>query len=428
MFDNMRPHLTQAMEFLKDIDRVYCVGIGGIGVSALARLFKAHGKHVSGSDHEASPLTEELVAEGIEVEIGHKPENLPKMTDLVVYSEAIPLGNPELEDAKDRGIPIMTYFQALGGITSCQRLVAIAGTHGKTTTTAMLSIILERAGIDPTVVIGTKVKEFGGKNLRVGQGEIFLVEACEYRRNFLSLNPKLLGILNIEIDHLDYFKSQEDYEMAFQELADQSEEVIWPDEVSEYEGELAVPGLHNKMNAGMAANLARRLGVGDLIIQEALRDFKGTWRRFEYRGTCGGALVYDDYAHHPSEIFATLEAAREKHPDARIVAVFQPHQYNRTARLLEEFAESFEEADEVIIPNIYEVRDTEEDKHAVSAEKLVDEIGKHHENVRFGDGLEHTAEYLLETAKDGELILVMGAGDITHMIPMILDEGVVGMA
>lgn len=416
------------MTFLKDVDRTFFVGIGGIGMSGLARLLHAHGKHVSGSDLHASPITQELESEGIEVVIGHKPENIPSMTDVVIYSEAIPMTNPELELAKERGIPMMTYFQALEYVTEPYKLLAIAGTHGKTTTTAMLALILEREGIDPTVLVGTKMKEFGNKNVRIGQGEIFLVEACEYRRNFLSLHPDLLAILNIEIDHLDYFKTQEDYELAFKELADQSEEVIWPDEVSEYEGEIGVPGRHNLMNAGMAAALARRLGVGERVIESALYDFKGTWRRFEYRGTCKGALVYDDYAHHPSEIYATLEATREKHPEVRIVAVFQPHQYSRTARLLKEFAESFEEADEVIIPNIYQVRDTEEDLHAVSAEKLVEEIKKHHDNVRFGDGLENTAKYLLETAQTGELILVMGAGDVTHMIPMILDEEAVGTA
>ncbi|MBU0981764.1 UDP-N-acetylmuramate--L-alanine ligase [Patescibacteria group bacterium] len=411
------------MEFFKDANKVFFVGIGGIGMSALARLFKAHGKEVSGTDSSDSVLIEELKSEGMGVELGHFAEFLPKDTDLVIYSEAIPLSNPELEKAKELGIPLMTYFQALGAASKSYRLVAIAGTHGKTTTTAMLSIILEKAGVDPTVIVGSRVKEFGQKNVRIGQGEIMVVEACEYRRNFLSLHPALTGITNIEVDHLDYFKSEEDYENAFKELADQSEEVIWPDEISEYDGELAVPGYHNLYNAGMAATLARRLGVGDSIISDALKEFKGTWRRFEYRGDINGALVYDDYAHHPTEIMATLQAAHEKHPEARIIAVFQPHQYSRTAALIEQFAESFEDADEVIIPNIYKVRDSEEAVNAVSVDTLVDKISEHHENVQNGQGLEETANYLRDNVGSGDLILVMGAGDVTHLIPMLTEEG-----
>lgn len=287
----------------------------------------------------------------------------------------------------------------------------------------MLGLILEKAGLDPTVVIGTKVKEFGNKNIRIGKSDLMLVEACEYRRNFLSLKPELLGILNIELDHVDYFESFADYEKAFKELAAQSHEVVWSEDYSDYEGELTIPGQHNLLNAGMAANLARKIGVDENVIANVLKKFDGTWRRFEYRGTCGGALVYDDYAHHPSEIQATLQAAREKHPEARIIVVFQPHQYSRTATLLEAFAESFEDADEVIIPNIYEARDSIQAKHAINAEILVDKISEYHENVRFGDGLNETADYLLETAVDGDLILVMGAGDVNKIIPMILDEG-----
>lgn len=409
------------MEFLKDARQVFFVGIGGIGMSGLARLLKEKGVEVSGSDSAASSTTEELREEGIEVLIGHAGENISEEMKWVVYSEAVPQNNPELERARELGIPTQTYFQALGDVTHPYRLVAVAGTHGKTTTVAMLGLILINAGLDPTVLLGSKLKEFGNRNVRLGTGDIFVVEACEYRRNFLSLKPDLLGITNIEIDHLDYFKSQEDYERAFEELVSQSGEVVWPEDVAEYEGELALPGLHNQLNAGMAAHLARRLGVPEPIIAETLAAYNGAWRRFEYKGTSSGALVYDDYAHHPSEIQATLQGAREKHPEARIVAVFQPHQYSRTAALIDAFAESFEDADEVIIPNIYEARDTEEDKHAVSTESLVEAIAGYHDNVRNGEDLESTAEYLRDTVGDGDLILVMGAGDVGRLIPGILD-------
>ena len=407
-------------------------------MSGLARLFKAHGKEVLGSDSTDDTLVQELVEEGFEIVIGHEEESLPQDTDLVVYTEAVPLDNPELELARERGVPVMTYFQALGKATDSYRLLAIAGTHGKTTTVAMLALILINAGLDPTVLVGSKLEEFGNSNLRLGgtssgvtggaNEPIFLVEACEYRRNFLPLQPDLLGVLNVELDHVDYFKDQEDYESAFNELAAQSGEVIWPDELSEYEGELAVPGWHNLMNAGMAAQMARRLGVSEDVIAASLFEFKGTWRRFEYKGTLNGAAVYDDYAHHPTEIMATLEAAREKHPDARIVAVFQPHQFSRTAGLMSEFAESFEEADEVLIPNIYEVRDKDSDKEAGSADKLVAAISEHHENVSHTEDFDKTANYLRDTASEGDLIMVMGAGDVTHLVPMILDEGAIGMA
>jgi UDP-N-acetylmuramate--alanine ligase len=285
----------------------------------------------------------------------------------------------------------------------------------------MLGLMLIEAGYDPTVLIGSKLKEFGNRNVHVGQSDLFVLEACEYRRNFMSLHPDLLGITNIELDHLDYFKNQDDYEQAFEDLAAQSNEVLWPDEHAEYEGELGLPGQHNLMNAGLAAQMARRLGVSEDVIASVLKRYQGAWRRFEYKGeTPEGAVIYDDYAHHPSEIQATLEGAREKYPEARIVAVFQPHQYSRTAALLDAFAESFENADEVIIPNIYEARDSEADKRAVSVETLVEAILHHHDNVRAGEGLEATAEYLADTISSGDLVLVMGAGDVGKIIGKLL--------
>ncbi len=409
------------MSFFEDQNSVYFVGIGGIGMSGLARLMKAFGKEVSGSDSTASSTTAELEAEGIQVNIGHYPENLPEETELVIYSEAIPPVNPELLKAKELEIPMMTYFQALGEVTKDYRLIAIAGTHGKTTTTAMLGLMLDNAGYSPTVLLGSKLKEFGNRNVKVGESDIFVLEACEYRRNFMSLEPDLLGVTNMELDHTDYFKDWDDYQMAFEDLSAQSGEVIWPDEVGEYEGEMGLPGAHNLMNAGLAAQMARKLGVSEDVIADTLKEYQGAWRRFEFKGhTVGGAMVYDDYAHHPSEIQATLEGAREKYPEARIVAVFQPHQYSRTAALLEAFAESFENADEVIIPNIYEARDTDADKRAVSVDTLVEAIEHHHDNVRNGEGLDATAEYLEETLNDGDLVLVMGAGDVNKIIQKLL--------
>lgn len=415
------------MNFFEDLSaagakKVFLVGIGGIGMSGIARLLKAKGLDVAGSDSTASALTDELEKEGIPVRIGHDPEEITNDTELLIFSAAVLEDNPERRRAKELGLQEMTYAEALGELTALYRLVAISGTHGKTTTTAMLGLILEAAGLDPSVLVGSKVREFGNSNVRIGNSDIFVVEACEYKRNFMSLRPSLLAVLNMEFDHMDYFKDFEDYRSAFEALAAQSEEVLWPDEIAEYEGEVGVPGYHNLLNAGAAAHLARRLGAREEAIAEALKNFTGIWRRFEYKGELNGAPVYEDYAHHPTEIIATLEAAREKYPEERLVVVYQPHQYSRTAGLLGGFAEAFEEADEVIIPNIYEVRDRDSDKRAGSVEKLVAAIGEHHENVKDGGGFAATVEYLRNTVKSGDLVFVMGAGDITDMVTMLMEE------
>lgn len=417
-----KPHLILFMFFFEGVKKIYFLGIGGIGMSALARLLKAKGYYVYGSDISSSSTTKELECEGIKIFDGHNVNFLDENTDLLIFSEAVSKDCPEIHKALALGIPSMSYFEALGKLTESYRLIAIAGTHGKSTTTSMLALILTNAGLDPTVVVGTKISEFGNKNVRVGDSDIFLVEACEYRRNFLHLRPSLLGILNIELDHLDYYKNQDDYQKAFDEFAAQSDNVIWPDEISEYEGELGVPGQHNLWNAGLAAAIARKYGVSESIISSTLKKFSGTWRRFEYKGTCCGASVYDDYAHHPSEIHATLEAAREKYPDSRIIAFFQPHQYSRTAKLLNDFAESFDIADEVLITDIYEARDNQEDIESVNAEILATAISKFHDDVRYCGNLKKSAEYLLESLKENDVLLVMGAGDVYKVIPMILDE------
>ncbi len=410
------------MTLIDSAQKIHFVGIGGIGMSGLARFCSHEGKVVTGSDSTESVITEALQKEAVPVQIGHGA--LPSEIDVLVYSEAIPEENLERQEAVDKNIPTLSYFEALGQWSSKMKTIAIAGTHGKTTTTAMLSLILEKAGLDPNALIGSNLKEFEGKNVRFGASNLFVVEACEYRRNFRYLRPEVLGILNVELDHVDYFKSFEDYQAAFDELASQSGQCVGAEDYQSYEGPLGIPGRHNRMNAGLAAHVARILGVSDDVIEASLAEFTGTWRRFEYRGTCNGALVYDDYAHHPTEIRATLAAVREKHPEANVLAVFQPHQYNRTAGLLEEFAQSFDEADHVIIPNIYEVRDSEADKAAVSAEKLVEAITRHHQKVEFGNGIDNTAKLLLQEAKAGDFILIMGAGPIDVLIPQILDEPV----
>jgi UDP-N-acetylmuramate--alanine ligase len=404
------------MGILKGVQRIHFVGIGGIGASGLARLLFMQGKDVSGSDLTATELTRDLSLEGIEVKIGHLA--LPEV-DILIYSEAVPGNDPQRLEAKERGIPEMNYFEALGEFVEDYRVIAVAGTHGKTTTATMLALILIAADYDPTVLVGTKVKELEGKNMRMGASDFFLVEACEYRRDFLTLSPALLGVTNMEFDHMDYFKDYADYHSAFEELSEQCEEVIWPDDYSEFEGDLKVPGNHNLMNAGLAAHMARRLGVPEGIISSTLEEFTGTWRRFEYKGELNGAIIIDDYAHHPTEIRATIQAAEEEYPERRIVAVFQPHQFSRTIALIDEFAASFEGASEVIIPNIYAVRDSEADKNALTAKGFVETISKHHMNAKFIDGLEATAAYLKESLSEDDVLLVMGAGPIDAIYSLL---------
>lgn len=412
------------MTFFEAGHWIHFIGVGGIGVSGLARLAHLRGATVSGSDMNASPLTLALNELGAQITIGHDSSQLYLHSDagpdLVVYSEAIPDSNVELKEAREKGMKCLNYFEALGDLSSQYRLIAIAGTHGKTTTTSMLALILIEAGMDPTVSVGSTLPEMDGMNARLGTSDLLLVEACEYRRNFLPLKPELLGVLNMELDHVDYFKDEADYMSAFKELSEQSEEVIWPEDYVEYEGELFLPGAHNRMNAGMAAQLARRLGIAQHAIAAVLKKFKGAGRRFEFKGEFNGADLFDDYAHHPSEIEATLEGLRERYPEEEVIVVFQPHQFSRVRQFLEGFKGAFGEADHVIIPNIYGARDSKEDREKVSAASLVEAIAEHHDSVVDGGGLEKTAQWLSDNLEEGQVLIVMGAGNVGEIFSMLV--------
>lgn len=406
-------------------------------MSALARLYHAQGYEVTGSDATDSPLLERLRDEGMGVFLGHSTLQVSPDTDLLVYSEAIPIDNLELQAARERGVACRTYFEALGDWSAQKKAICVAGSHGKTTTTALIARLLMQAYRDPTVVIGTQMRELEGKNMQLGEGDWMVVEACEYRRSFLHLHPQIVVLTNIELDHLDYYKDEKDYLSAFMEFivklpkdgilvangedlnvrkvaAEASCEVIYFDRMSSCleKLDLRLPGHHNKMNALAAFHLGLALGIEEDPMVEALNSFEGTWRRFEFKGHCNGADIYDDYAHHPTEIQATLQGAREKYPDHHLIAVFQPHQYSRTKYFLKEFGKAFSLADEVIIPNIYRVRDVEADVAAVSAQRLVEEIQKHHSDVRLGEGLKATAADLKSRIGQNDLVLVMGAGDV----------------
>lgn len=435
------------------IQQVHFVGIGGIGMSALARYFLATGKQISGSDMIATPLTEELIREGITIHIGHDEKHVPAKTDLMVYTHAIPAGNLELAYGRKMKIPLLTYAQTLGILTQEKFTIAVAGTHGKSTTTAMIALIMERAGLDPTVIIGTKIREFGNSNFRYGRSNFLLIEACEYRRSFLEYYPHVVVVPNIDIDHLDYFKNEEDYVSAFKALFKKIPETGYLvangddyhiDDIAETSrGHLLdlhflrdgfvvdeqeydfptvhVPGRHNIINASLAFMTGKLLDIPEPKIRETLQQFSGTWRRFEYKGRIKtGARMYDDYGHHPTEIRATLEGARELYPHQKITCVYQPHQYSRLYYFLHEFGKSFINADLVIIPNIYEAR--QDGMHAVTAvDDLVLEIQGNGVAVFNGEGLEKTATYLHEHTTHEDVVITMGAGDIStiyHFLPM----------
>lgn len=396
------------MPIFEEINHFHLIGIGGIGMSALARFFLSQGKTVSGSDQNDSDLIRELKEEGAQIHLGHG--QIPAGTEAVIYSEAIPESNPERLEAAE--LPSLNYFEALGEISKNYKLLAVAGSHGKTTTTAMLGYLLQEAGLDPTVLVGSKVPQFGNKNFRQGQSEWMVVEACEYRRNFLPLHPYILGITNIELDHLDYFSSEADYHAAFDELKGQSQRVV---KALDFAGEVGVPGLHNRLNAGLAAAMAQAIGVTDF---SPLARFQGTWRRFQRRGEWNGAPVIDDYAHHPTEIKVTLMTAKEEFPDQRVVAVFQPHQHSRTTAFLDEFVQALSAADLVLIPNIYATRDSEADKAAMSAELFVEALQKAGVDARFTGSLEGTRDTLDQNLNVQDVLVVMGAGDVTRLIDL----------
>jgi len=438
----------------QDITKVHCIGIGGIGLSAVASILnKKFGLKVSGSDMEFTDLTKDLEKSGIKVTIGHNKNSILNNTDLIIYTSAIPEDNPELKRAKELNIPTITYAQALGLLTKDLNTVAVCGTHGKTTTTAMISKVLIDADKDPTIVIGSKMKELQNRNYRVGKSGVMVVEACEYKRAFLEIFPNIIVITNIEPEHLDYYKDFKDYKKAFKQFVlklpkdglvvannddkdvmevvkgckckvvkygltsgdyqVESKKIVHKDR-KRASLDLQQPGIHNLENACGTFAVGKHFKIACKKIEKSLNSFKGTWRRFDERGKYKNMLVIDDYGHHPTEIRATLRGAREKFPNSNICCVFQPHQYSRTKMLLKEFGEAFSDADLVIIPNIYKVRDKNSDVKSVSTEKLVEIISKNHPNVINGKGFNGTKKYLNQHHKEIDVLLVMGAGDIVN--------------
>ena len=420
---------------------VYFAGIGGIGISAIARMMLGEGKIVTGSDRSPSPITDELTKLGAIIFFDHRAEHIRPNTELVVYSIALADDNPELIEARHRGIPMKSYPEMLGEISRAKFTIAVSGTHGKTTTTAMLAKIFIKAGLDPTVIVGSILFD-AGSNFILGKSRYFIVEACEYKRSFLNLAPQILIVTNIDNDHLDYYCDLADIQSAFAELAAKlpstgalickaadpfSAPLIKATKarVIDYElfgspiPKLTVPGKHNIKNAEAARAVSSVLEINPALALEALEQFSGTWRRFEYKGKAkNNALIYDDYAHHPSEIQATLSAGRQLFPDKKIYAVFQPYLYSRTRLLFNDFAVSFKEADEVVVAPIYAAREPADP--AVSSEQLTRAIAGQGVSARYFTDFFAIARFLLKATGPNDLILFLGAGDIYRLADLLV--------
>ncbi len=421
--------------------KVHFIGIGGIGVSSLAQYYLKKGHEVSGSDLAASEVTDFLKKKGVTVTIGNSAEHIQGDMDLVVYSPAVKADNPELSKAKELGIDSKSYPEALGQLTKEHFTIAVSGSHGKSTTTAMIGLAMVKAGLDPTVIVGTKLKEFGNSNFRAGKSNYLVIEACEYDGSFLNYEPKVIVVTNVDKEHLDYFKTFANVKKTFQQFimrlpkdgflvanADDKNSkfksqksklqfkiqkyTLRQSEAKKLKKVIKIPGQHNVSNALAVLEVARILGIKDSISFKAIGEYKGSWRRFDILKNKPYALI-SDYAHHPNEILATLKAAREKYPKKKIWLIFQPHQYQRTYYLFKDFVKVFKQVkiNYIIITDIYDVAGREEKKisSAVSSENLVKKIAR--KNVTYMNIVE-AEKFVKENIKSGQVLIIMGAGDI----------------
>ncbi len=397
-----------------DYKKYHFIGIGGIGVSAIARMLFLKGKTIVGSDSGQSEITDDLEKLGIKIFIGQKAENLDHDTEVVIYSVAIKEDNPEILEAKKRNLVCLSYPQALGELSKKMFTIAISGTHGKTTTTAMLGHILKKAGLDPTIIVGSKIMG-ENTNFMAGKSKYLVVEACEYKRSFLNLSPTILVITNIEADHLDYYKDLDDIKSAFKEFEQKvpkTGSIVKDFDYKKVKTDfsLLVPGKHNILNAQAAIKTAEILGVPEEKAKEFLKDFKGTWRRLEYKGERDNIVFYDDYAHHPTEISASLSALREKYPDRELVCVFEPHQQCRMKLFFNDFIESLRFANKVFVAPIFITREI--DDKITTNKTLSDAVNKFVPSFPV-ENPEELKRYLQKTnSSKPSCIVFMGAGNI----------------
>lgn len=422
---------------------IHLIGIGGIGVSALAKYFMETGHQVSGSDLVSSEITNALKKSGAKIFIGkHKAQNLPKKTQLVVFSPAVQKNNSELKMAQKQKIKCQTYPEALGELTKKYFTIAVSGTHGKSTTSSMIGLLLVKAGFDPTVIVGTKLKEFGDSNCRVGKSQYLVIEADEFKASFWNYWPQIIVLTTIEKEHMDFFKSLNHIFSVYTKylshlsptgilVANQDDENVYKlgkqfkntqyyslrqKESNKLAKLLKIPGEHNVSNALAVLAVARSLKIPDKTTFKALSEYEGSWRRFDQRKVKIGNRDIDvvlDYGHHPTEIKVTLKAAREKFAKQKIWCVFQAHQYQRTYYLWDYFVKMFRNApiDNLIITDIYDVagRENEEIKRKVNAQKLIDAIDKPNA-IYLPKG--KIMNYLDKNLEKKDIVIVMGAGDL----------------
>ncbi len=449
----------------------HLVGIGGTGLSAIARVLFERGESVSGSDLASSPITDQLKELGISVSIGHAAGNI-EGADMIIRSSAIPESNPEIIAANALGLPVLKRREFLSELTGGKKVIAIAGTHGKTTTTAMTAWCLEKCGMHPSYVIGSASKNLG-RNAAAGTGEFFVIEADEYDNMFLGLAPDILVITNIEHDHPDCFPTENDYFAAFRQLVKRitpggyliafhdnqgvqalldnlhanlhlitygagkscdlqigslthqasagvtftiKENSIEQNDAHVHEVSLGLPGTHNAYNATAVFAIASVIGLDISCVKDALQSFSGTGRRFDIIGQVAGITVIDDYGHHPTELKATLAAARNSYPDQDIWAVWQPHTYSRTQELFDDFTKSFVNCDHIIVTEIYRSREPQQN---YSSSKLVNAIdhGDKYFAKTFGDAL----AILKNNLSSGDVLIVFSAGDANQITRDYLD-------
>lgn len=448
---------------------IHFIGIGGISMSGFAELLHSMGFHITGSDWHESKITKHLETLGIQVVYGQTEENITKDIDLVVYTAAVKSTNPEYQEAKRLGIPMMERATMVGQVMkNYSSAIAISGTHGKTTTTSIASHVFLEAGLDPTISVGGILEAIGG-NIRIGHSEHFITEACEYTNSFLQFHPTVGIILNIEEDHMDFFKDLDDIRNSFRHFA----QLIPPHgtliinaDIENYKAitdgltcrvltygleheadftaanisyddmgcgsfdavvngqtkehySLRVVGKHNISNSLACMALASLYGIEADTLQRAFEAFHGTERRFQYKGTRNGFTIIDDYAHHPTEITATLTSAI-KYPHKTLWCAFQPHTYTRTKAFLKDFAKSLSLADKIILTDIYAAR--EKDPGDISSQHIADEIKKLGKEVYYISSFEEIEKFILKNLVDGDLLITMGAGNIVDIGEDLLND------
>jgi len=434
---------------INNINKVYLAGIAGIGLSAIAYYFLSKNKEVLGSDLIETEITKRLIDKSVKINFNQDSNNIDKDIDLFIYTSALPKDHKELVKAKELGIKTLSYFEFLGLLSKDYKTIAITGTNGKTSTTAILGLILEKAGLDPTVIVGSIVPQWNS-NFRLGKSDILVVEACEWRAHMLEIDPDIVVLTNIAEDHLDYYKDIEDIKNHFQKFVDKlpdnglllknkddidSNDIKYDGKVIEFgkenfskleinKGEqkfniddneiiLKVPGEYNIYNTIAASLVAKELGVNKHQISNSIYEYKGTWRRFELIGNLKNNLVISDYAHHPESIQGLLQATKDFYPNKEIIAVFQPHHHNRTKTLLNDFAISFDKAHKVIISEIYTVGGREEEHEDISSKDIINKMD--HSYVKYAKDFKEIRDLLTEINPTDSVILFIGAGDIDDL-------------